>query len=274
MSSAKVAPSISSNLGTWIGLILSTAKSTMVMRVLATGPLSYILSWLMWPLFNMIFVAYLYHGNADLRNYAIVASSGHAILMGLVFNSGEMLDGARRQGFLGTLFLSPLPRYVWIGGYQLVALLETTFNAVMSVGLGVIVFGVDLDVNLPSLLVTLALMTIALWGASMILSSIGLYTRNANFLSNLVMPFMTLLSGSMYPVDRMPDWIRIPARLLPFAYGNEALFGALTRDASIASLDSKLLPLAVFAIILPALGIAMFRRAERSVRRWGTLELV
>lgn len=278
MSFAVPAPSISSessaiSIGSWFRLMADTAWSTLVSRMMGTGPIAYVLSWLMWPVMHMVFMSFLYRSNAELRNYAIVASAGQAILFGLIFNGGEMLDRARAQGFLGNFFLSPMPRFVWLGGLQLCALIETIVNAVLAIALGVLWFDAPIDPDIPAVAVSLVLITIALWGASVMLASAGLYTRNANFLSNLIMPVLTVFSGAMYPVDRMSDWIRIPARCLPFSYANDALVASLTNHASIADQWGTLLPLAGFAVVLPVIGVLMFRRAEFAVRTLGTLEL-
>jgi ABC-type uncharacterized transport system permease subunit len=84
---------------------------------------------------------------------------------------------------------------------------------------------------------------------------------------------MIILSGTMFPVDRMPDWVRIPARMLPFSYGIEAMSAALTINASVVDIASSLLPLLGFALVLPVLGVFAFSRMEHSVRQSGNLEI-
>ena len=127
--------------------------------------------------------------------------------------------------------------------------------------------------NVATILITLVLLVASLWGINLILGSLGLMMRNANFLSNLVFPFFTLLAGTMYPISRMPDWIRIPARALPFGYGIDALVAGLTKHASPGDVWKDIVALAVFAIVLPSLGIWMFRVMERAVRGIGSLEI-
>ena len=209
----------------------------------------------------------------DLLAYAIVAGAGTALLFGLVFNGGEILDGERQRGTLGNLFLAPIPRFVWLGGFQGFALVEAMVNGSIAVGVGAWLFDVPLDIGWLALAVTIVLFAMALWGLSLILGAAGLLTRNANFLSNLIFPFLIILSGTMFPIARMPDWVRIPARMLPFSYGIDAMDAALTRNATVAELGSSLLPLAGFAVVCPVLGVFAFRHMERAVRRIGSLEI-
>src|SRR5690606_18382781 len=173
----------------------------------------------------------------------------------------------RGRGTLGNLFLAPLPRYVWLGGFQLFALVETLLNGTIALAAGVWFFDIELSVNIPTLAVTLVLLTASLWGLSLLLGAMGLLARNANFVSNLIFPFLSLISGTLYPVALMPDWVRIPARVLPFSYGIEGLVASLTQDASIASQADTLLPLLGFAIVLPSAGVTAFRAMERAVRK-------
>jgi len=242
-------------------------------RVHGMGALGYTFTWLTFPLMQVLLLALIYRDDRALLEYAVIAGAGVSLLFALVYNSGEILDAERQRGTLGNLFLAPLPRFVWLGGFQLFALVEAVVNGTLSIAAGAWIFGIGLSVNLPSVLVTVALLTVALWGMSLILASLGILARNANFLSNLIFPVLTLFAGTMYPVDRMPDWIRAPARCLPLSYGIDALIPSLTRNASLVELSDSLLPLLAFAVALPILGVLMFRALERAVRRMGTLEI-
>lgn len=242
-------------------------------RIQGMGVIGYAITWLTLPLLEMVFLAFIYVNDRELLEYAVVAGAGMAMLFALIFNGGEILDGERRRGTLGNLFLAPLPRYVWLGGFQLFALIEAIVNASIAVAAGAWFFDIDLAINVPTLIVTIILLTAALWGTSLILGAFGIVARNANFLSNLIFPFLTLFAGTMYPVALMPDWIRIPARALPFSYGIEALVAALTENASIAELTGTLLPLLGFALVLPVIGVITFRYMERAVRQIGSLEI-
>lgn len=254
-------------------LMGATAVAIGRTRIMELGLPGYVLTWLSLPLLELVLLAFIYRNDRELLEYAVVAGAGLAMLFGLIFNGGEILDNERRRGTLGNLFLAPVSRYVWLGGFQLFALIETIANAAIAVIVGAWLFSVPMSVNVPSLLVTVVLLTAALWGTSLILGAIGIVTRNANFFSNLIFPLLALFAGTLYPIALMPDWIRIPARALPFGYGIEALVGALARNASVVDLWPTLTPLAGFAVALPLIGIVMFRWMERAVRRIGSLEI-
>lgn len=251
-------------------IALLSAKS----KIFQSGPLFYIMVWSSFPIFSLLSVALIYRNDEALRDYAVVAGSASAFIFLMLYGAGQVLDEERRRGTLGALFLAPAPRFSWLGGFQLMTFAEMLFSAMMSLIIGVLIFGVELAVNIPALLVSLVLFCSALWGFSMVIGSIGVAIRDANQLSNLLFNIIVILAGTMIPIDRLPDWLQIPARCLPFGYGMEAFVGSLANGSSIRELQSSLLPLAGFAIVLPIAGIAVFRILERRSRAHGALEFI
>lgn len=248
---------------------------------LATGrnkivpaPFFYFLVWLTFPIFNLLIVGLIYQNNRELRDYAIVGGAGVALLFIMLFNASEILDNERQRGTLGNLFLTPCSRYAWLAGFQLFAITEALVSAMITLAIGALAFGIDLSINPLSLIVSLLLFFTCMWGFSMISGAIGIAIRNANRLSNLLFPTVILFAGTMYPIDLMPDWVRIPARFLPFGYGIEALSRSMTEAASIVDLWPELLPMLGFSIVLPFLGMAAFNRLEHLTRQRGHLELM
>lgn len=256
-----------------IHIALATAMTAGRNKIMGAGPLFYVMVWISFPIFMLMSIALIYREDADLRNYAIVGGSGVALLFAMLFGAGEILDSERQRGTLGNLFVCPSPRYAWLAGFQLFNLCEALVSGTLALAIGSLLFGIDLAINVPSFLVVMILFIAAMWGFSMTVGAIGVAIRNANQLSNLLFSPIILVAGTMYPVDRMPDWLQIPARCLPFSYGMESLVASITADASLIDLMDAILPLAGFAIVLPALGIAAFSRLEHMTRANGSLEL-
>ncbi len=258
---------------TGLAIALATWVAMAKQRVMVTGTFAYLLVWMSFPVFNLAVNALIYRNDPALRDYAIVGGAMLAFMFGMLFNAGQILDEERWRGTLGNLFLAPCPRYAWLGGMQLVALIEALLNGLLTLFVGKLLFGIAFDVNLLTLIVAVELILPCLWGFSMIHGAVGVAIRGANDLSNIIFPFIMLLAGVLYPVAALPDWLRYPARLLPFGYGIEAIYAALVRNASIDDLWRSLLPLAGFAVALPLAGIATFAWMERLARRSGELEL-
>lgn len=234
----------------------------------------YVLVFMGFPFFELLMIALIYRENPALQDYAVIAGAGTAFIFAMLFVGGEVMEGERERGTLGNLFVSPAPRYAWLLGFQLSSTLEAMLSATLTLVLGIAIFGTSLSVNGPSLIVTLCLLILCMWGISMMASAVGTAIRNANQLSNLLFPILTPLAGTMFPISAMPDWLRIPAQCLPFGYGMQALVDAMTKNASLMEIWGDLLPLAGFAILLPVLGVLAFRRLDIYARIQGHLEMV
>jgi ABC-2 type transport system permease protein len=257
-----------------VRVIVGSAQTIGKSRLQTSGVPFYLLVWMSFPIFNLLLIALIYRDDPALRNYAIIGGAGMTMLFGMQFNAGEILDHQRYRGTLANLFVCPAPRYSWLGGYQLFAATEALTIALVNVAVAKAIFGLPLHIRADTLVLTLALFLAAMWGFSMVIGAVGLAVRNANQLSNLVFPIMQLVAGTMYPIALMPDWIRLPARCLPFGYAISALADSVTHGATIPDVSGQLLPLTGFAIGLPLLGIVAFRAVERRTRRSGALELV
>jgi len=255
-------------------VVLAAATAVGRTKIKTSGLFFYALVWLSFPIFNLFLVALIYRGNAMLRDYAVIGGTGMAMLAGMLYNAGEILDNERQRGTLGNLFLAPIPRYAWLAGFQLFAVIEALTCATITLIGGTLAFGLRVNISAAALSVTIALLMCCMWGFSMIVGSLGVAIRDANQLSNLLFMPITLLAGTMFPIALMPEWLRVLAHCLPFSYAIQALVDATTKGESIGSLGHLLLPLVGFAVALPVLGIFAFSRVERMTRRRGALELV
>ncbi|MGH2559793.1 MAG: ABC transporter permease, partial [Thermomicrobiales bacterium] len=242
-------------------------------RFYAVGLGGYLLIWMLLPVLQLAMTGLIYTDRPDLQRYVVVAIAASSLLFTAVYFAGEILDRERMGGTLPALFLAPCSRHSWLGGFQLVGLVEAVVISSVSLLVGRYGYGVTFDPHYPALAVTLVLFLTSLWGLSMIFGAIGLLLKKANQFSNVVFPIAVLLGGIYYPVTSLPDWLRLPARALPLGYGFQALADATLDHAGFRDLAPQLLPLAAFALTLPFAGIIAFRWIERLVRVRGELDL-
>ena len=235
---------------------------------------SYAIDWMLRPVFDLSIAALIYAGGREeLVPYVIVAMAANSFLFSAIYWVGEILDRERMRGTLVSLFLAPCSRASWMAGYASAAIGETLVRTAIMLLAGYILFGVTLDPNFATLLVVFPLFLLSLTGIALTLSGIGLVLKKANALSNLVSPFFILLGGVYYPVAELPNWLRIPARLLPIGYGMESITAATLESASLSQIQSAVLPLAAFALVSPIVGIMAFNALEHLVRRRGEIDL-
>ena len=235
---------------------------------------SYALDWFVRPIFDLAIIALIYvGGNSELVSYAVVAVAFNMFLFSTIYFVGEILDRERVRGTLPSLFLTPASRVSWMAGYTSAGLAETLVRVIVILLAGMLFFDVRLDPNIPALLVVFPLYLLSLSGIGLILSGIGLLIKRSNSLSNLVSPLFMLVGGAYLPVDSLPDWLRFIARLLPMGYAMDALTAITNEHASLSDVSSSIVPLSVFAVVSPIVGLLAFRWLDVMVRRRGEIDL-
>ena len=81
----------------------------------------------------------------------------------------------------------------------------------------------------------------------------------------------SLVGGAFFPVEILPDWLRVISFLLPITHALEALRLSMLEGYSIATLWRPLTALAVMAGTMLPLGLWLFSYAVDHARREGTL---
>ncbi len=246
----------------------------MKQQLVVSGKLGYLGLWIGLPVFQLATAGLIYRGvRPGLVPYVVIGTAASTLIFTMLYHVGQVLDEERIRGTLTGLFLAPAPRTSWLTGFALAGAFETGLAAVATLIFGHFVFGVAFDPNWPAVILGVFLFLVALWGLGFVFSAIGLALRRSNDVSNLVSPVMLLLGGVYYPISVLPLWLRLPAEALPFSYGVRALVGAGLHDRSVTALGPQLVPLAIFAIILPLIGVAAFGWVERLARSKGQVEL-
>lgn len=80
-----------------------------------------------------------------------------------------------------------------------------------------------------------------------------------------------LLSGAMFPVSVMPDWLKDIAALFPLTYALDALRLALLKDQSILMISRQLIIISAIALSLFPISLWVFKWAIEKGKQDGTL---
>jgi ABC-2 type transport system permease protein len=234
----------------------------------------FIVLWTVRPVFELAIAALIHaSGRTELVSYAVIGITANAFIFSAIFWVGELLDRERMRGTLPVLLLSPSSRVSWLGGFTLAGAAETMLMATVVLSSGILLFGVMLDVAWLSLIVVSALFLMSLVGLGLILGAFGLLVKQSNGLSNMIMPAVLLLGGIYFPVSELPDALRILARMLPMGYAIEALALSTLQAAPLSELTHLIIPLMIFALVLPITGYLAISWIDHLVRKQGTMDL-
>jgi ABC-2 type transport system permease protein len=167
----------------------------------------------------------------------------------------------KENNTLELLIVSPLSKTAFIAGkilpYAIIAF--TDFYLVL--GLGSWLFDLPFPAASQGPLFLLALTYVSgLIALGVAISTISQTQQQAIFLSIFFLIPSILLSGFIFPVEAMPDYIQPVSWLLPFTYFVEVIRGLLLKGNTMPDLAADYLALLVFAMVFTWMSIARFRK--------------
>ncbi len=71
------------------------------------------------------------------------------------------------------------------------------------------------------------------------------------------------LSGVFFAIQQMPEFMQYIAWSLPLTYATSALRKVMVLGADISSIDTKMIILLVFGVVLLAIAMPLFKRAMK-----------
>jgi ABC-2 type transport system permease protein len=214
----------------------------------------------------------LAHGDLDAPSYFAFAAVGIVVATVIDTASGAIAYKIRDEQLAGTLealLTQPLTAAQLCLGPIAFPALFALVRA--SLYLAVAAVWMQLDVSKTNWLgavIMMLLTAIALAAFGVLAGAIVLVLKRGEILANMTLFGMATLSGSVFPVGELPDWLRWISAILPLRYGldgvRHALFGSggWGRDALI---------LAAFGLIAMPIAVLIFARALAFSRRLGTV---
>ena len=184
---------------------------------------------------------------------------GWAVAMSAAFGAAATLQGWRQSKLLRRLQLAPVSTRTVVGARIMVAIMIAFVQMAVFVALGVGAFGLVLTgswwMAVPLLVVgTLCFMSVGLF-AGAVTTTVEGAVNAANF---IVLP-MAFLSGSFFPLDGAPAWLRTVSNLLPLKHLNDGMLDVMVRGEGPASALAPLGILAGFALVVTLVSARLFR---------------
>jgi ABC-2 type transport system permease protein len=128
----------------------------------------------------------------------------------------------RELGILKKLATTPLSKFEWIIGVILFEVIMSAISTAVILTIGVLVFDLRVLPNIYSIILIVA-GAIAFPGMGMVVARFVKETDSADAAANAITFPMMFLSGSFFPLEMMPDFLREIAKVLPLTYLNDGL---------------------------------------------------
>ena len=167
----------------------------------------------------------------------------------------------KENNTLELLIASPLSKTAFIAGKILPYAIIAFIDFYLVLVLGSLLFDLPFPAASQGPLFLLALTYVAgLIALGVAISTISQTQQQAIFLSIFFLIPSILLSGFIFPVEAMPDYIQPVSWLLPFTYFVEVIRGLLLKGNTMPDLAADYLALLGFAMVFTWMSIARFRK--------------
>lgn len=187
-------------------------------------------------------------------------------------NFGRELEHELTAGTVEPLMVTATPPMLALLGASLWSLIEGLLLLIAQLAVGAFIFGADFSrANWPAAAALTALTVVALNSWGLFTAAFVLAFKRADPLSWLVDVTLYMLAGVYFPVQILPEWLRLIAYAFPLSHALEGLRFALMRGDSRADLWRYTLILLAFNLVLFPLGVFALRFAIQHVKRTGSL---
>lgn len=210
---------------------------------------------------------------ADSYAATLVGISVAVAMQAALTGFGGRLQLAQDRGQLEAILVEPVPwrlvplsMNLWRTGTGL-------WNTALMLAIGA-ALGADLRVaGLPAFLGVLLLGVVACNAIGILSASLLVLAKRAEPVLQFYGLAASLLGGMLFSIDVLPAWLRAFSYLVPHAYVISAARQVLLVDPPSEGipLAVSLLGLAVFNVVVMAVGLALFGRSLQYARRMGLL---
>lgn len=157
-----------------------------------------------------------------------------SIAQGGMFGMVDLVE-MRRKGLIKRLRMTPAKMGIFGLSDMVMRLLFSIIQILLLSLIGVFIFGANLFINFPSLIVVFLIGALSFNALGYLFSSFST-TQNAYMgVANIVSFLMMFLSGVFFPVETMPDWLQPISNLLPLTYFAEGLRDSMVYETGLFS---------------------------------------
>ncbi|OGF65205.1 MAG: hypothetical protein A2Y62_17730 [Candidatus Fischerbacteria bacterium RBG_13_37_8] len=184
----------------------------------------------------------------------------------------EKLRQNQVTGTLEALLVTPTHPFLILWGNTLWEFFYSFLNSVVFIIIGVVLFGVKITISsIGSVFIALLLSYLAFSSLGVISSSFILLFKKGDPVNFAIAGFSTLLAGVYYPINILPEFLRVIANVMPVTHFLKIMRGLLLDGTSMSEHVASYLYLLVFFIVLLPLSMLVFSYSFKIARRQGTL---
>jgi ABC-2 type transport system permease protein len=218
------------------------------------------------------------HYSADGMQYYAFLLTGTALFSFLTIATTVFVDSIRDAQLSGTMevLMSLNTRgsvIVALGAGSIFA--GRLIHLVLYIAAGLFLFPVGkvLHANIPATLLIVALSVLVTFGLGMLLSAVQVLTQRGSALAWLVGAVTSVISGVLYPISALPEFLQKAAAVNPFTHALIAFRLAAVQGEPLQQMQQPVVILTIYAVLLVLAGFFALNASLRSARKLGILSL-
>ena len=192
-----------------------------------------------------------------------------------VFDSiSETISYERWEGTIEYTMMAPVFRLTHLLGTSTFSVLYGLVRTILILLVIGLFFGVDLSrVNPGSAIAVIVLGSFSFMGLGIMAAILPLlYTERGAQMTHIISASLLLISGVYYPINVLPEWMQVIARVSPALYALDGMRASIIDGQGITSIWRSLVALALIGLVSIPVGVVLFLRAERYAKRTGRLK--
>lgn len=177
-------------------------------------------------------------GNSNLSytDFLLTGMIALAIAQGGLFGMVDMVE-MRRKGLIKRLRMTPANMSIFGLSDMMMRFIFSFIQIVLLSLIGVFIFGANLYINFPSLILVFLIGALSFNAIGYFISAFSKTTEAYMGVANIISFLMMFLSGVFFPIETMPGWIQPLSNILPLTYFAEGLRDSMVYEKSLFSGD-------------------------------------
>lgn len=210
-----------------------------------------------------------YIGTLDFVSFAVISNILMEYYLSVIEGGKNSIRNERMVGTLEMVYTCPVGRTTLIVGFCISDFISF-MPSIVALSISTFLMGVRLNTTPLNFILALAAFILSIGGClglGFIIAGLVAKYREPGVLDVMLASPLWYFSGDLFSVSVLPLAARLISYTLPTAYGLDIMRGLLLGTKTLLPIPYEILVLLAFAVLLPLLGILIFKRLEKSVIR-------
>jgi ABC-2 type transport system permease protein len=199
----------------------------------------------------------------EYMKYLLPGSISLAMFVSVMIGGGMLYIDDKARGVHEGYLVTPITKAELVFGLNLAGAIKAVLTGFVITVIGSLLAGVRMIFDVPTLLGLLSMIVLTSFAFNTMMFLLMVRIEDPLVPRAMFGILNTLLffpSGSIYPVQAFPLWLRVIAKGDPFSYAVHGFKSLLLKEAGLVAIWPDMLYLAIFAVVTLGIAVPLFKR--------------